>query len=230
MLITGGNSGLGHELVRLFIANGDEVYGTARSGRQESLSELKPAGLLTLDYAEPPSIVSAVDQLSGMVDGLEMVINCAGIDARALGKDDPRGPFNVDAEIYSELVRINVGGPMELTRSALPLLRNGTNPWIINISSQLGSMEVAATIGRDSPYCVSKAALNMLSVKASTALRPEGIGVLMLHPGWVRTGMGGPDATMEVSESASAIVSTLGKLTFDHTGRFVNWDGTEHPW
>ena len=91
-------------------------------------------------------------------------------------------------------------------------------------------MQVAARIGRDTAYCVSKAALNMLSVKAAAALRDERIGVVMLHPGWVQTDMGGPHASMTVEESSSAIVATIGALTLNDTGRFIRWDGQDHPW
>lgn len=101
---------------------------------------------------------------------------------------------------------------------------------IVNISSQLGSMQVAARKGRDTAYCVSKAALNMLSVKAAAALRHEGVGVVMLHPGWVQTDMGGEHAPMSIDDSSRDVVATLQALTLDDTGRFVRWDGRDHPW
>jgi NAD(P)-dependent dehydrogenase (short-subunit alcohol dehydrogenase family) len=77
---------------------------------------------------------------------------------------------------------------------------------------------------------MSKAALNMLSVKTADALRPEGIAVVMLHPGWVQTDMGGASAPLTVAESADAIVRTVDALTLADSGRFVRWDGSDHPW
>ena len=230
ILITGANRGIGLELTKLLIHNGDQVYGSARFTNADNLRDLQPAGIVRLDYGDLHSIANAAAKMKRNVSGLDMLINCAGIDARALGHKDPRGPFDMDVDVYTELVRINVGGPIELTRSLLPLLRKGTDPFVINISSQLASMQVAATKGRDTPYCVSKAALNMWSVKTAAKLRPEGIGVAMMHPGWVRTDMGGAGGNMSVFESASGIVATLNKLTFADTGRFIRWDGSDHPW
>lgn len=230
ILITGANRGIGLQLAKLLIHNGDEVYGSARLTNADNLRAAQPAGIVRLDYGDAHTMANAAAKMKRNVSGLDMLINCAGIDARSLGRKDPRGPFDMDIDVYTELVRINVGGPMELTRLLLPLLRNGTDPFVVNISSQLGSMQVAAEKGRDTPYCVSKAALNMLSVKTAAKLKPEGIGVLMMHPGWVRTDMGGTRGNMSVFESASAIVATLGKITFEDTGRFLRWDGSDHPW
>ncbi|MCL4162063.1 UNVERIFIED_CONTAM: hypothetical protein GTU68_060935 [Idotea baltica] len=127
-------------------------------------------------------------------------------------------------------MNVNVTGPMVMTTALLPLLRKSDAAMVVNISSQLGSMQVAARKGRDSAYCVSKAALNMWSVKAAASLRPEGIGVVMLHPGWVQTDMGGPSGELTLDDAATSVAATIGSLTVADTGRFVRWDGHEHPW
>ena len=119
---------------------------------------------------------------------------------------------------------------MVLTRELLPLLQRGTEPLVLNVSSQLGSMQVAASKGRDTVYCMSKAALNMLSVKSAAALRADGIAVVMLHPGWVQTDMGGSSAPLTIAESADSIVRTVDALTLADSGRFIQWDGSDHPW
>ncbi len=230
ILVTGANRGLGHELVRQWLATGHDVWGAARSPRPEALLALEPSGVVRLDLGDESSIVAGLDALRSEVDGLDLLVNCAGLDARAFGVDDPRGPFDVDASVMNEVMRINATGPMLVTREALPLLRAGSNPLVLNISSQLGSMEVGAGKGRDTPYCVSKAALNMWSVKAAAGLRPEGIGVVMLHPGWVSTDMGGTSAQLTPPESAAAIVATVSGLTIADSGRFITWDGADHPW
>lgn len=240
ILITGANRGLGYELAKLFIANGDTVWGAARAGRSDRLAALGPTGVVEMDLADESSVSAALAEVTANLDGLDLLINCAGIDARAVGgTEDDRGPFDFDAATFTAVSVVNVTGPMLVTREALGLLRsaagsgNGrddSEPLVLNVSSQLGSMQVAADKGRDTAYCVSKAALNMLSVKSATALRPEGIGVVMLHPGWVSTDMGGSSAPLTPEESAAAIHDTIGKLTIADSGRFINWDGSDHPW
>jgi len=233
ILLTGVGRGLGHELARQLIESGNQVWGSVRSGQPD----LDLAGVLTMDLSDDAAVVAAMAELRGSsgagagIDGLDLVINSAGADARAFGADEQhRGPFDVDAAALNGLLAVNVTGPMVLTREALPLLRQGSNPMIVNISSQLGSMQVAATMGRDTAYCVSKAALNMLSIKSTEALKPEGIGVVMIHPGWVQTDMGGPNAALTSAESAAAVLGTIDGLTIADTGRFLTWDGRDHPW
>lgn len=231
VLITGAGRGIGLELTRRFVADGHEVWGTARQPSPRALGTIEPAGVLTMDLADEASVISAAEELSSEADGLDLLINCAGLDARAFGaRADKRGAFDVDAHTFTEVIRINAIGAMIVTREVLPLLRKGTDPLVLNISSQLGSMEAAASMGNDASYCVSKAALNMWSVKAAAELRPEGIAVVMLHPGWVSSDMGGSAAPMTPTESASAIADTVNGLSVADTGRFIRWDGTDHPW
>lgn len=227
VLITGVGRGLGRAIAAGLLAQGDEVWGSTRTGE----CDLAVAGCVALDLSDEASIVAGIADVSGRVAAIDLLINCAGVDGRAFGQaKDDSGPFDFDAGTFNALLNVNVTGPMAVTREAMPLLRAGTDPMIVNVSSQLGSMQVAARKGRDSAYCVSKAALNMLSVKTATALRVEGIGVVMLHPGWVQTDMGGPAAPMTIDESVGAIVDTLSMLIFADTGRFVRWDGHDHPW
>ncbi len=240
ILITGANRGLGLELAKTWIAGGHEVWGSARTADPADFLALGPAGSITLDLGDEASIVAGFEALASQIAGLDLLVNCAGLDARAFGIEDPRGPFDVDAEPFTEVIRINATGPMLVTREALPLLRAGagspsssapsSSTMVLNISSQLGSMQVAATKGRDTSYCVSKAALNMWSVKAAKALQDERIAMIMLHPGWVSTDMGGSSADLTPTESATAIVTTVDGLTLSDSGRFINWDGSEHPW
>lgn len=207
------------------------MWGTTRGGSIDAGLGGSLAGCVALDLADESSIVAAATTLGIEVESLDLLVNCAGTDARAFGVSEAeRGPFDFDATTFEAVMSVNVTGPMLVTRHMLPLLRRGGDPMIVNVSSQLGSMQVAAKKGRDTAYCVSKAALNMLSVKSAAALRPNGIGVVMLHPGWVQTDMGGESAPMTIEESSCAIVATIGALTFADTGRFIRWDGHDHPW
>lgn len=232
VFITGANRGIGYELARRYIESGDRVWGAGRPGRTGRLRELQPAGVVEMDLEQESSVVAAMAELARGLDRLDLLINCAGVDARAFG-DDPaaaRGPFDLDAEVFTAVSRVNVTGPMVVTREAVDLLRRGPDALVLNVSSQLGSMEVGATMGRDTAYCVSKAALNMLSLKTADALRPDGVAVVMIHPGWVSTDMGGPSASLTPQQSAEAIQRTVDGLTLADSGRFIRWDGRDHPW
>lgn len=209
------------------IERGHRVWGTSRNGDA-------PAGVVScahLDLRDEGSIIEAAHRLGQETNGIDLLINSAGADARSFGASGAqRGPFDFDATTFNAVLGVNVTGPMLVTRHLLPLLKNGSSPIIVNISSQLGSMQVAARKGSDTAYCVSKAALNMLSVKSAAALRHDGIGVVMLHPGWIATDMGGADAPLDVEDTSRTIASTIEALTLADTGRFVRWDGHDHPW
>jgi len=231
VLVSGANRGLGLEFARQMVAAGDEVWGSAREAEPAALLALGPAGSVVMDMGDEASVVAGVQALGERIEGLDLLINCAGLDGRAVGaSEDHRGPFDFDAHTFTEVMRINATGPMMVTREALPLLRTGQNAMVVNISSQLGSMEVAATKGRDTAYCVSKAALNMVTVKTAAALADEGISVVSFHPGWVSTDMGGSSAEISPEESVSGMLGVIGGLTHADTGRFLNWNGSTHPW
>ena len=227
IVVTGAGRGLGHALAERWVAAGHEVWGCTRAGTSPALL----AGCVTMDMGDEASIVAGAAQLAEHLDGVDLLVNCAGVDARAFGgAEDTRGPFDFDAATLQAVIGVNVAGPMVLTRELLPLLQRGTEPLVLNVSSQLGSMQVAASKGRDTVYCMSKAALNMLSVKSAAALRADGIAVVMLHPGWVQTDMGGSSAPLTIAESADSIVRTVDALTLADSGRFIQWDGSDHPW
>lgn len=187
--------------------------------------------MVPLELRDESSIVAAADAIADQTSAIDLLINCAGLDGRSFGAaEDDRGPFDIEASVFNAVFEANVTGPMLVSQRLLPLLKQGANSMIVNVSSQLGSMQVAADVGNDTAYCVSKAALNMLSVKSATELRPHAVGVVMLHPGWVATDMGGSTADLSVDEAGASIASTISALTIADTGRFIQWDGTDHPW
>lgn len=225
VFVTGIGRGLGRQLAQRFHDQGWKVWGSTRSGS----TDLPIAGCVELDLADEESVMRGMESLGKRIDSLDLLVNCAGVDGRVFGAaEDRRGPLDVGADVFNAVLHVNVTGPMLIVRHARPLLRNGSI--IVNISSDHGSMQVAASAGDDTAYCVSKAALNMLGIKSAAALRDEGIGVVTLHPGWIQTDMGGPDAALTLEEAGRAIVETSSALSLDDSGRFLQWDGRDHPW
>ena len=228
VVITGANRGLGLALAQRYSSTGAHVIGGCR--RPDDAHALRQSGaeIHALDTSSDESIVSFAAAIGDRP--VDVLINNAGIDARAVGADDDaRGALDVTAEQFLAVISVNLVGPMRLVQCLVGNLRaaHGT---VANISSQVGSMEVAQRIGRDVSYNSSKAALNMLTIKQSQAFRADGVIVVCMHPGWVRSDMGGKGADIEPAESASGIARTLDKLTIDDTGSFLRWDGSVHPW
>jgi NAD(P)-dependent dehydrogenase (short-subunit alcohol dehydrogenase family) len=116
-----------------------------------------------------------------------------------------------------------------VAQSFLALLRAGTNPRIVNISSGSGSL-TRRTEGGEYSYAASKAALNMVTRVLAGNMRGEGITAVMISPGWVKTDMGGPNARLEPAESARGLLSVIDGLTPADSGRFLSYDGSELPW
>src|SRR5215207_1331702 len=221
VVITGANRGLGLELARAFAAHGDTVI--AGSRKPES------ATALALEVGDPASIDRFVAAIGDQA--VDVLINNAGIDARNLGPTDTeRDVLTQPVEHFIGQMHVNAIGPMLLARALLPNLRRSTNPRIVNVSSQVGSMEVAKGVGRDVGYAASKAALNMITVKLAGRLRADGVTVISLHPGYLRTAMGGDAATMDAADAAAQIATLVERLTLDDSGNFLRWDGTIHPW
>jgi NAD(P)-dependent dehydrogenase (short-subunit alcohol dehydrogenase family) len=230
VVITGANRGIGLELARVYASRGDEVWGGCR--RPDSADELREltGHVVELDMASESSIESFAAALGD--SAVDVLINNAGVDARALGvPDTERDVLQLGVEPFLGEFRVNALGPMLLTRALLAPLRNADGARIVNVSSTVGSMEVAAAIGRDVGYVVSKAALNMITVKLAAHLRDDGIIAVALHPGLLRTAMGTPRANLEDPAPAAAeIVALVDSLTPAESGSFLHRDGSVHPW
>lgn len=229
IVLTGANRGLGLELARVLTGRGDTVIAGCRNpAAATDLAALTPH-VHAIDMGDTTSIDAFVAAVGDQP--VDVVINNAGIDARNLGAAD--GDRDVLVQPIDHLmgeITVNTVGPLLLVRGLLPHLRAASNPRIVNVSSQVGSMEVGAKVGRDLGYSVSKAALNMVTVKLGMRLRDEGVTAIALHPGYLKTDMGGAGAAMEPSEAATAIAALVDGLTIADTGTFLRWDGTIHPW
>lgn len=234
VFITGAGRGLGLGLAQHFAAAGDRVIGAVRS--PESAPELAAIAdnVVQLDVTDRPSIETIAASLSEL-GHLDVLVNNSGIDSRALGGSrEAAGIHDLDPDYFMGQIEVNAVGPMLVTRALTALLTarppGGEPAIIMNVSSQLGSMVVGDTGGRDVGYNASKAALNMITVKTAVALGDRGVCTICVHPGWVQTDMGGSTAAVTIDESASGLKSVIDNLTMADNGRFLCWDGSEHPW
>jgi NAD(P)-dependent dehydrogenase (short-subunit alcohol dehydrogenase family) len=229
VVVSGANRGLGLALARQYRARGDEVWaGCRRPADAVALREVTEH-VHELDVGSEASIEEFAAATGGRI--IDILVNNAGVDARTFGvADDRRDVLQLGADEFLAVMRVNALGPMLLARALLPSLRLATLPRIVNMSSQVGSMVVGATVGRDVGYSASKAALNLISVKLAGRLRADGVTVIAMHPGHLRTDMGGRGGDMDPADAAAAIVATVDDLTLDDSGSFLRWDGTVHPW
>jgi len=233
ILITGAGRGLGLAFTLAALERGDIVVACPRS--DESLGGL--AGLessrltvVPMDISDPADVRRAAAAIQASVGGLEILLNSAGVSSRSFDEDFARGARelrSLSPAVLERMYRINALGPLMVTQALLPLLRAGSR--VVNISSQRGSLTLT-TQGSNYGYCATKAALNSFTRNLAADLAPSGIVTVMVHPGWVRTDMGGPKADLSPEEAAAGILSLADGLTPEDNGRFLTWEGADHPW
>jgi NAD(P)-dependent dehydrogenase (short-subunit alcohol dehydrogenase family) len=230
VVITGAARGLGRALTVRYLEQGDEVWAGCRAPSRAADLAARGAHVCRLDVGDEELIIQFAAQVAAAGD-IDVLINAAGTDARAFGAAaGRRGPFEISAEHFLAEVRVNSAGPMLVTRALLPQLISGTPGKVINISSRLASMETGAEVCWDVGYNASKAALNAITVRTARLLAQHGVVVVAVHPGWVRTDMGGPQASLEPEDAARQLAATIAKLSRQHSGMFLHSDGTPHPW
>lgn len=233
-LVTGANRGLGLELARQLLARGDRVVATARNpGRATALNTLAgehPGRLhvLPLDVGNARSREELVRELPLVLgDGmpgdarLGLLVNNAGV----LHSGERFG--HVEARILDDSLQVNAVGPFLLAQALAPLLADGTT--IANLSSVMGSI-ASRNEFRSPSYCMSKAAQNMGTALLAKAVAPRGIKVVALHPGWVKTDMGGDGANVTPADAARGLLAVIEALSPDQSGRFLDWQGNALPW
>jgi NAD(P)-dependent dehydrogenase (short-subunit alcohol dehydrogenase family) len=229
VVITGANRGLGLELAKAFAARGHTVIGGCRTPAAADELQVVTPHVHAVDTGDERSIADFVAAVGDQP--VDVLVNNAGLSAEGLGAGpDERDVLVLSPERFMGQMRINALGPMLLARELLPALRRSGRPRIVNISSQVGSMIVGSRIGRDVGYSASKAALNMVTVKLAWRLGDEGVIAVSIHPGYLRTAMGGANADLDPTEAAVQITDLIAGLTMEQSGRFLRWDGSEHPW
>ncbi len=227
ILITGANRGLGLEFTRQYLQRGERVIATARhANRAAALNHLAgefPGHLtvLPLDAANVASINELVRELGALDVSIDLFIANAGvlISGERLG--------DLSAEDLEQSLRVNAVGPVLLTQALLPRLARGAKA--VYLSSILGSIGARDSFYNPS-YCMSKAALNMGMRVLSFALAERAITAFSVHPGWVRTDMGGDKAPLEAPDSIGDLIRLIDSREPEHNGRFFAHDGAELAW
>jgi NAD(P)-dependent dehydrogenase (short-subunit alcohol dehydrogenase family) len=223
-LITGIGRGIGQELARVLLHRGERVIGTLRGLKQTSpeWGEFIASGqlkLFELDIRDSASIRRAA---SSIVEPVDVLINNAGI----IGPQR-QSTMDMDFDGFLETLNVNTLGPLRIVQAFLPHLRRSRAARIVTISSRMGSLSYAKS--DQIAYRASKAAVNKVVQGLATDLRDEGIAAIAVHPGWVRTDMGGSGADISVQESAEGLVRLIDRLKLDDTGGFFDWRGEQLP-
>jgi NAD(P)-dependent dehydrogenase (short-subunit alcohol dehydrogenase family) len=232
ILITGAGRGLGLELAKQAVERGHQAVACIRDASApadglKALADAHPGSIriepLTVESeADAQRLADRLRQDSFVLDA---IINNAGV---LLGRDQKIATLSMDD--VRRTFEVNLFGPMTAAKHLIPLLREGKSgaDMLINISSEAGSFSGA--YGGDYPYALSKLALNMFSKQLNEEVKLRGIRVLAVHPGWMRTDMGGQAAPLSAEESARGILDMVeGKTAVRDDLFFVDYAGRPMP-
>jgi len=231
-LVTGANKGIGFEVTRqlarrnfrVFIGARNEKAGQAaiqklnKEGEKEDYGEIT---FLKIDVSKPDSIRRAAEEFSRSTDRLDVLVNNAGILL-----DNDKDILTTTPEIFETTLRTNTLGALLVSQAFLPFLKNSDAPRIVNVSSGGGQLADGAD-GWAPAYCISKTALNGVTSQLAAALPKFAINSVC--PGWVRTDMGGANATRSVAEGASGTFWLAADAPQSETGKFWR-DRKVIPW
>lgn len=227
VLITGANRGIGLEFARQLLARGDRVVAACRN--LDAATDLKQLGtdrakltLLQLDVGDNKSITGFADKLQG--EAIDVFINNAGVYGP---RDSEFG--NVTSKEWLDVLQINSVAPLLLTQALIGNLRKGKDRKLLYLTSKMGSIADNGG-GGHYVYRSSKTALNMVVKSIAIDLKGEGFKAAVLHPGWVQTDMGGPNALIDTLTSVTGMLKVIDNLKPAQSGGFFNYDGSVIPW
>jgi len=233
VFVTGANRGLGLEFVRQYLSDGWHVIATCRNPvgatvlhtLQKKYVELQVLPLDVGDFA-------AIDRLASDLNdqAIDVLINNAGLFGPKRQADGDLGQSlgHIDYEVWSELLRVNTQAPLKLAEALLSNVAAGTHKKIVTISSRIGSIDETDT-GLYA-YRSSKAAVNMAMATLANDVRDKGITVITFSPGWVKTDMGGPTASLDAADSIARLRELIARHTLADSGVFLDYSGEVIPW
>jgi NAD(P)-dependent dehydrogenase (short-subunit alcohol dehydrogenase family) len=225
VLITGANRGIGLALVKAYAGRRDKVIAAIRATSDRTDLDLvaqaspKWVEVIEMDVSDAAQIGRARRRLEA--EPIDVLINNAGI-----GGPDRQSATDMDFEGLEEAFRINTLAPLRVANAFLPNVKAARGK-IITLSSQMGATGASSD---NLAYRVSKQAVNRLMRGLATELKPQGVPVLIVHPGWVKTDMGGDGAQLTPDQSAAQLLKLIDKLDLASTGRFLAWNGKELAW
>lgn len=219
-LVTGSNRGIGLELCSQLKQRGFDVIATCRHSSPE-LEQLGVEVIENVEVSDPKSLAALVEQLSGR--RIDWLINNAGI-ADGIAMDELNEQTIASCK---RMFEVNSLGPLLTTQALVGNLGEGSKVGII--TSRMGSIDDNDS-GGSYGYRMSKAAVNAAGKSLSIDLKPRGIAVAILHPGWVRTDMTGHNGLIDTDESASGLLMRMEELNIENTGSFWHTNGELLPW
>lgn len=221
-VITGASRGIGSEFVVRLLDKGWRVYAGFRKDMHR-LDLIEDENLIAhqLDVTDNDSIESFTKRVEHHVD---LLINNAGVpDGRW------RNIKEIDDQWALDVININSLGPVRLVRSLYDKMSGENLSTVVMISSLMGSIDDCHS-GRSYAYRASKTALNMFTVAMKKEALEDNISFLILHPGWVKTRMGGENAPVEMDTSVDGMMNLIEQHNLEESGRFVQYDGVDLPW
>ena len=228
VLITGANRGLGLEFCRQYAKAGCAVIACCRNPEQATelnmlATEYPHVQVCQIDVLDRNSIDSLAKDLKGRV--IDLLIANAGVYGDSSGHEFG----NLEYTDWINTLETNVLGVVKVAEAFLPNLKYSQKSRIAAISSQMGSIADNGS-GGSILYRSSKAALNAAMKSLSIDLQRDNIGVLIFHPGWVKTDMGGPHALIDAETSVCGMIKQISEFEMSQTGCFIKYDGMQLPW
>ncbi len=224
ILITGANRGIGLALAQQYAEAGHHVLACCRNpDTADALQALAGENLSV--HKLDPNDTDSIAALASSLSNVDILINNAGTPGPA---PDQQSAMSMDWDGWLETFNVNTLAPLKVLQGLYPLLKEGTNPKAITITSQMGALDLNWPVMY--AYCSSKAAVNKVMRMISVELAKDGVAVGLIHPGHVQTDMGGPQAEITAEDSAAGIISVIDGIDMDNTGCFMKWNGEPHAW
>jgi NAD(P)-dependent dehydrogenase (short-subunit alcohol dehydrogenase family) len=221
VLVTGANRGIGLEFVRQYRAEGAAVIACCRTPEKADALKATGARVMELEVCDSAALARLAAALKG--EPIDILINNAGVFG-----PQRQSASDSDGDGFVETFRINSLAPLMVAQALRENLVRGQDKKLVVLTSKMGS--ISDSSGGTLAYRASKAALNMIFHGVAKEWAKDGIAVGILHPGWVQTDMGGPNALIDAEKSVRGLKACIAGLSLENSGRFLDYKGREIGW